>query len=1029
VNLSSVSFGEDDGPLSIEVRAAVSPAAPQLEGSVTPPRHTSGRPHGRRAGPIDPFTPPEVHQPHAAVQRSSPSDSRLDGSGSLASAASSNTEEARHDRAPVSSTADRTASQVTSPSMLDGSLRSSTSSSTSSTTSGSSGLSPSDFLPPRTAERSRRTTAGPQSSADSINISALTDQGTPQRAASRTTAPTQSIRLVLGGSAVSSSYASGSSASTSTGTSYTAPSKAHSSSAVSQGRLDSSSSSGTASMSGSVKVDNSTASAQSAASDSRSSSSSSSMLSYLQASPVAASRPPTAQPARAFAFDTVHSAGLDSTFDSSAVRSSTAQSMESDNISVLSGASSDIAHPAAPTLHTLTRMQVQEALRDLSDESVDQPAPSAIGHSPELQPSSGREEKKDSPYDALYDSWGEDQYLTVRIGAPTVRPGGLASFRAEPLLEEGSEEDSSAASDIDNESFAGADVRADFGHRQVHDLTASAPIRQHGDADSASSRSGEAAGGLDDAASQRSENTQELFDKWQALYDGSVSLGHAARTARTEHVAAYGANTSTSFSTSAAAQQPEEETSFLSDLSFPAPYPVPAPVRPTEHPGRAAPASPLDVFASPAHSYGEWDREISQHLRSEDEHSEHSAASRASQSSDSLAPYRRPLDSLRDSIASSVMSDAEKPTADEQARLPGRHATRPAAIVTHRSTAVPAAAATARVPVSSAVSMSSLSAPVSPPNEASHAPASAQVNPAAAVSHNQPHPAGGFRSTYAGRLVVHREQRPAPRSPLEEQLGLDDSLLESSSDEGIGRYAAPERRSLQSSDSEQEDTSLEELLRGTYTSAPILTALRTDATDVLARLRDPFVAPAAPATTGPSAVPVLSSGEDTYSSGRYYSAGEAQNTSSSTMHTAGSGDQSSPTRLVRTTATVQRTVTATSTLTVHTAHRMVSTATAAAATARTAAVNDSPESTPHGTPQRDPHRDSAPSLDWTPASDTYSSPSAFSGSRLSEYAMHSQHTLTASRMRSPGDSTIESPMHTYPRPSSQAPGGRHNWNH
>jgi hypothetical protein len=1025
VNLSSVSFGDDDAPLSIEVRTAVSPAAPQLEGSVTPPRHASSRPHGRRAGPIDPFTPPEVHEPRPTAQGSSPTDSRLDGSGSLASMASSNTEEARHDRAPLSSTADRTASQGTSPSMLDGSLRSSTSASTTSTTSGSSGLSPGNFLPSRTAERSRRTTGGPQSSTDSINISALTDQGTPQRAASRTTAPTQSIRLVLGGSAVSSSYASGSSASTSTGTSDTTPSAARSSSAGSQGRL---SSSGTASMSGAAKAGNSANSAQSVATHSRSSSSSSSMLSYLQASPVATSRPPTAQPARAFAFDTVHSAGLDSTFDSSAVRSSTAQSMESDNISVLSGASSDIAHPTAPTLHTLTRLQVQEALRDLSEES-DQPAPSAIVRSPELQTSYGREEKKDSPYDELYDSWGEDHYLTVRIGAPTVRPAGLASFRAEPLLEEGSEDESSAARDSDEEPSTGADARADFGHHQLHGLTGSALNPQHGDADSASSRSGEAAGGLDDAASQRSENTQELFDKWQALYDGSVSLGHAARTARTEHVAAYGANTSTSFSTSAAAQQPEEETSFLSDLSFPAPYPVPAPVRPTEHPGRAAPASPLDVFASPAHSYGEWDREISQHLRSEDEHSEHSAASRASQSSDSLAPYRRPLDSLRDSIASSVMSDAEKPTADEQARLPGRHATRPAAIVTHRSTAVPAAAATARVPVSSAVSMSSLSAPVSPPNEASHAPASAQVNPAAAVSHNQPHPAGGFRSTYAGRLVVHREQRPAPRSPLEEQLGLDDSLLESSSDEGIGKYAAPERRSLQSSDSEQEDTSLEELLRGTYTSAPILTALRTDATDVLARLRDPFVAPAAPATTGPSAVPVLSSGEDTYSSGRYYSAGEAQNTSSSTMHTAGSGDQSSPTRLVRTTATAQRTVTATSTLTVHTAHRMVSTTTAAAATARTAAVNDSPESTPHGTPQRDPHRDSAPSLDWTPASDTYSSPSAFSGSRLSEYAMHSQHTLTASRMRSPGDSTIESPMHTYPRPSSQAPGGRHNWNH
>jgi hypothetical protein len=753
------------------------------------------------------------------------------------------------------------------------------------------------------------------------------------------------------------------------------------------------------------------------------------MLSYLQASPVATSRPPTAQPARAFAFDTAHSTGLDTTFDSSALRSSTAQSMESDNISVLSGASSDIAHPTAPTLHTLTRQQVQEALRDLSEES-DQPVPSAIGRSPERQASAGREEKKDSPYDALYDSWGEDQYLTVRIGAPTVRPGGLASFRAEPLLEEGSEEeDSSAASDVGHESLASADDRADFGHGQVHGVTASAPIRQHGDTDSASSRSGEAAREVDDAASQRSENTQELFDKWQALYDGSVSLGHAARTARTEHVAAYGANTSISFSTSAAAQQPEEETSFLSDLSFPAPYPVPAPVRPAEHPGRAAPASPLDVFASPAHSYGEWDRELSQHLRSEDEHSERSAASRASQSSDSLAPYRRPLESLRDSVGSSVMSDSEKPSAAEQARFPGRHATRPAAIVTHRSTTMPAATTSARGPISSAVSMSSLSAPGSPPNEAARAPASAQVNPAAAVSHSQPHPAGGFRSTYAGRLVVHREQRPAPRSPLEEQLGLDDSLLESSSDEGIGKYAAPERRSLQSSDSEQEDTSLEELLRGAYPSAPTLSALRTDATDILARLRDPFVAPAAPATTGPSAVPVLSSGEDTYSSGRYYSAGEAQNTSSSTMHTAGSGDQSSPTRLVRmrTAATAQRTVTASSTLTVHTAHRTVSTANASMT--RTVAVNSSPESTPQGTPQRDPHRDSAPSLDWTPASDTYSSPSAFSGSRLSEYAMHSQHTLTASRMRSPGDSTIESPMHTYPRPSSQAPGGRHNWNH
>jgi hypothetical protein len=751
------------------------------------------------------------------------------------------------------------------------------------------------------------------------------------------------------------------------------------------------------------------------------------MLSYLQASPVATSRPPTAQPARTYAFDTAHSAGLDTTFDSSAVRSSTAQSMESDNISVLSGASSDIAHPTAPTLHTLTRQQVQEALRDLSEDS-DQPAPSAIGRSPERQASTGREEKKDSPYDALYDSWGEDQYLTVRIGAPTVRPGGLASFRAEPLLEEGSEEDSSAASDVGHESLASADVRADFGHGRAHGVTASAPIRQHGDADSASSRSGEVAREVDDAASQRSENTQELFDKWQALYDGSVSLGQAARTARTEHVAAYGANTSTSFSTSAAAQQPEEETSFLSDLSFPAPYPVPAPVRPAEHPGRAAPASPLDVFASPAHSYGEWDRELSQHLRSEDEHSEHSAASHASQSSDSLAPYRRPLDSLRDSVGSSVMSDSEKPSAVEQARLPGRHTTRPAAIVTHRSATMPAATASARGPISSAVSMSSLSAPGSPPNEASRALSSAQVNSAAAGSLNQPHHAGGFRSTYAGRLVVHREQRPAPRSPLDEQLGLDDSLLESSSDEGIGKYAAPERRSLQSSDSEQEDTSLEELLRGAYTSAPTLSALRTDATDILARLRDPFVAPMAPATTGPSAVPVLSSGEDTYSSGRYYSAGEAQNTSSSTMHTAGSGDQSSPTRLVRTTATAQRLVTATSTLTVHTAHRTVST-TAAAATTRTAAVSSSPQSTPQGTPQRDPHRDSAPSLDWTPASDTYSSPSAFSGSRLSEYAMHSQHTLTASRLRSPGDSTIESPMHTYPRPSSQAPGRRHNWNH
>jgi hypothetical protein len=1011
VNLSSVSFGDDDGPLSIEVRATVSPAAPQLEGSVTPPRHTSSRPHGRRAGPIDPFTPPEVHEPRPTAQRSSPTDSRLDGS--LASVASSNTEEARHDRAPLSSAADRTASsQATSPSMLDGSLRSSTSSSTSST-SGSSGLSPSDFLPPRTAERSRRTTAGPQSSADSVNISALTDQGTPQRAASRATAPVQSIRLVLGGSAVSSSDNSGSSSSTSTGTSDTTPSAARSSSAGSQGRL---SSSDTASVSGAAKAENSANSAQSVATHSRSSSSSSSMLSYLQASPVATSRPPTAQPARAFAFDTVPSAGMDTTFDSSALRSSTAQSMESDNVSVLSGASSDIAHPTAPTLHTMTRQQVQEALRDLSEES-DQPVPSATSRSPELQASSGREDKKDSPYDALYDSWGENQYLTVRIGAPTVRPGGLATFRAEPLLEEGSEDDSSAASDTDHESLAGADVRADFGHRQVHGATASAPIRQHGDADSASSRSGDAAREVDDAASQRSENTQELFDKWQALYDGSVSLGQAARTARTEHVAAYGANTSTSFATSAAAQQPEEETSFLSDLSFPAPYPVPAPMRPTEHPGRAAPASPLDVFASPAHSYGEWDRELSQHLRSEDEHSEHSAASHASQSSDSLAPYRRPLESLRDSVGSSVMSDSEKPFAVEQARLPGRHATRPAAIVTHRSSSMPAAAAAARGPVSSAVSMSSLSAPGSPPNEAPRAPASAQVNSAAA---------GGFRSTYAGRLVVHREQRPAPRSPLEEQLGLDDSLLESSSDDGIGKYAAPERRSLQSSDSEQEDTSLEELLRGAYTSAPTLSALRTDATDVLARLRDPFVAPAVPATAVPSSVPVLSSGEDTYSSGRYYSAGEAQNTSSSTMHTAGSGDQSSPTRLVRTTATTQRVVTATSTLTVHTAHRTVSTAVAAT---RAVASTSSPESTPQGTPQRDPHRDSAPSLDWTPASDTYSSPSAFSGSRLSEYAMHSQHTLTASRLRSPGDSSIESPMHTYPRPSSQAPGGRHNWDH
>lgn len=263
---------------------------------------------------------------------------------------------------------------------------------------------------------------------------------------------------------------------------------------------------------------------------------------------------------------------------------------------------------------------------------------------------------------------------------------------------------------------------------------------------------------------------------------------------------------------------------------------------------------------------------------------------------------------------------------------------------------------------------------------------------------------------------MHTERRPATSvSDLAAQLGLDDSLLSSDSEVG---YAGPsDPRALLSSDEEGDDPSLEELLRGPHPSEHTMGALRQEFSGLLDRMRSAGGSasgarpiPATQATALPTTTGVPSSGEETYSSGRYYSAGENQNTSSSTMHTAATSASAvrpsqAASELDQRPARAAAAVTvATSSLTVHSSTRRTVTSTQAvsASAQRTAIVAS--------------HRSEAGVV--SPASDSFSSPTATSASRLSEYAMLSQHTLhTTMRTGSPGSPVL----HTLPRPTFSDP--------
>ena len=182
--------------------------------------------------------------------------------------------------------------------------------------------------------------------------------------------------------------------------------------------------------------------------------------------------------------------------------------------------------------------------------------------------------------------------------------------------------------------------------------------------------------------------------------------------------------------------------------------------------------------------------------------------------------------------------------------------------------------------ITSAASVSSLSGPASIVDNISTSNATAEP---AAVDMAVP---GPTQAASTGRLVVHSEQRPyAHTLPLlAAKLGIDDSIL--SSTESVSSLEP--LRNLHTS-TDIHDNSLEELLNRPFNSEDeAFGAIRTEFSDLKKLLRSTAETSQTDSKTQNQRLPVAestqqpqSSGEDTYSSSKYFSVEEARNTSSS----------------------------------------------------------------------------------------------------------------------------------------------------
>lgn len=1013
-----------DPPLSLQIKGVLDTVP---TGSVTPPRHQSSRGAGPR--PIDPFTPPEVipskRQQQANQRRENHSQLRhVDEAGSPHSGTSStNTEQARHDRLQHYEQNQGKLSLLNE-----------------STLSEQSGVLPPSAPMRGGAARSPLWTedSDVDRSRESVNVSALTEQllqddsdGEEGDVNSTFTSASSSTisELIVAKRALSSS------------------SDDHSPSASigfdprkSGPQITSSLASSSSSSTRSATSTSATGSLRSSTS-----SSSSSMLSYLDSNkkPVASSAThPTLHTSSGVTI-TLATGGLSRAPVRSGLAPSPSQSLESDSVSMLSTTSDEIRFAARSTTANSTmrdsfaqliRQELLDVLDDIGEasaeeiEDVDQegvtqryvPLPHASAWPGAPEPSQrgddsgSRDLSSDArDYASMYDSDDDDQVQSSVVAsnvAQSVRSFPL-SYAIDRIVEEEDEGELSSKEELDQISL-------------------------------------------------QSTSTGELFDNWQQLYKGTLQLGSEARALRSQHVTAYNASSAT-----ATAALSEGESFLSSEEGSP-------PRRVTHSQPHHVPASPLNVLVFPADG-PEFSKSSLFEADLHSSQSSHSTvASDNSRSSDSLSPRKVPSLSahsqVRETIvrtsvdvrssyessnrATALMSELDKLTQDWREKQafyakpshapptePSREdlrvlrssasAPQPAELPHFASPSWPSShkyAAEPTVPTShTPASLSSLSAAASPPEETTDAAKSTQ-----------------WRNVYTGTLLVHSEQRSYPVTAahlpdLAAQLELEDSMNSSGivgpQESFVG--AAGTTYSSDDEDAESEDRSLADLLNshgGSETRGRIQSEI--------AAMRNRLLATVGTSTTTTShlgfhelrthtseppktdvaksssrSAGALSSGEDTYSSSKYFSASEARNTSGSTIRTAHSDIGEPVLRSTSRALTAAQATTSISHASSNTryAHYSVRQSSNREADERMLHDDSSRADTYSFTkrsPAPPPHQNigSTASTESSLLLQQMGSPGAASVSRLSEYAMLSQHTLQTSR-DSPGEGTSPAP--------------------
>ena len=771
-----------------------------------------------------------------------------------------------------------------------------------------------------------------------------------------------------------------------------------------------------------------------------SSSSSSSMLSYLEASPRKAPLD-----VRTYEVAPCTNTTQTSWREQQPVSTSPSQSLQSESMSVLSAESAhqqqttlksdassavtttsaniEVAAAISPAITGgLTKQQVRDVLVDLneSDSFLESDSEAKADDHEFAERSTSL--SRSLEYQAMFESLEEDRIFNeVLFGRKQSYP-----------IEEGSVEDE------DGDSNCGDS------EPQYQQMPSAQRDRFPIGADQLEDDSFSESDGDGDASSRLTEDTNELFEKWQALYQGSVRLGDQARALRDVHVASYNAAATTSTSV-------RDDSSCLSEKSV---VPIPLSTAKIIDETARVPASPLDAFVgSPDRSRVHSER-VAMRLTPSSTSSPSASVSVGSHSIDSLAS--RSVGSagleLRESYdysrADSIISALDELSSNWQQR---NHYVSPAsAAIEKQQPKVPVTVSQPSGPplyqspswllekrqtsqviervlssggerispthkpnITSAASVSSLSGPASIVDNISTSNATAEP---AAVDMAVP---GPTQAASTGRLVVHSEQRPyAHTLPLlAAKLGIDDSIL--SSTESVSSLEP--LRNLHTS-TDIHDNSLEELLNRPFNSEDeAFGAIRTEFSDLKKLLRSTAETSQTDSKTQNQRLPVAestqqpqSSGEDTYSSSKYFSVEEARNTSSSigALTAESSFEIAQLQREAR--VPLRPTSVATSTLTVHSASIVSrnNVLLEKRAPSSNTSYNQSPDETTTGL--RAGHQRDSSML----SRQLEGSPGADSLSRISEYAMLSSHTLSTARSR-PTNTQDDSPVCRFPSHSSR----------